>query len=196
MFNSFFEMLRSFLSRLRPWVIICPWQQAVRVRLGSSQKILGPGIHFRIPWADILFVQSVRLRITTLGRQTVSTADGQTITFCGSVGYSIDDIGLLYSTLHHAEDTIMNLVKQAIAEFIYRRNLAECSPDEVNDMVTNVIDLSRYGITVSGVYLTDFSCVRTFRLIGDQGDYQRGRHLDTEMPSMNESGAYATEGLG
>lgn len=195
MFNSFVDAVRNLLSRLRPWVIICPWQQAVRVRLGKWQRVLGPGLHLRIPWADLIFVQSVRLRITALGRQTVTTTDGHTLTFCGAVGYSITNIAKLYTSMHHPDDTILNIAKAAIGAYVWTNRLADCAPKAVQKAVVDALDLDKFGITVSGIYLTDFAAVRTYRLITNDGDYQRGMTLQTDSPAMQQPAA-PTEGYG
>lgn len=60
--NAFVEILRSFWRCFIWWVVIQPWEQGIRVRLGKKRVRLEPGIHFRIPYLDAVFKQSNRLR--------------------------------------------------------------------------------------------------------------------------------------
>ena len=63
MLNSFMEGVRQFLKALQMWVTIAPWEQGLRVRLGRRVKLLGAGVHLRLPVLDVLYIQTVRTRI-------------------------------------------------------------------------------------------------------------------------------------
>lgn len=156
-----------------------PWEQAIRVRFGRRVKLLTAGVHLKIPLVDIVYLQSVRLRIAALPRQAVSTSDGHVVTVIGSIGYSIADIRLLYETLHHAEDTISNLAQAAIAEHISDRKLADCSLRSVSTV--RIENLGQYGIASVEIYVTEFAVVRAYRLLGDYANYAWGSQLATDQ---------------
>ena len=185
--NELFAALRQFLLGLRPWVAIAPWEQALRVRLGKHINLLLPGLHWKFPIIDVVFTQSIRLRVCNFGygRQTVTTLDGTAVTFGGAVAYSIRDIELLYRTLHHAEDTLQSLARGFLAQFFTGHKLAECAPELVSKMVGAALakDFESYGLADVSLYLTDFAVVKTFRLIGDNGPYANGLMLETSTPT-------------
>jgi hypothetical protein len=90
MISSFMEGLRQFFRALQVWVTIAPWEQGLRVRLGQRVKLLRAGIHLKLPIIDVLYIQTVRARISALGRQIAATRDGKAVTLSGAVGYAID----------------------------------------------------------------------------------------------------------
>ena len=168
------DVLARVGNLFRWWVTVAPWEQAVRVRLGKHVEVLGAGVHLRIPGVDRVFRQSTRRRFTSVPTQTVTTKDGRTITISGALAYAIGDIGKLYDTVHHAEDTLETEAQASVAKFIRAHTLDLCDPGEVEKHVTEDIDLSRYGIVDVEFSITDFAVVRTFRLItGEPKNWSR-----------------------
>ena len=69
--TEFIALLRTATEIFRWWVIVQPWESCLRVRLGRHVALLAPGVHWRIPYVDQAYRQSVRLRIAHLPTQTV-----------------------------------------------------------------------------------------------------------------------------
>lgn len=162
---------------------MAPWEQGIRVRAGKYLKFLGAGMHFKLPILDNFYVQTTRLRISSTGRQTTTTKDGKTITFSAAIGYQIDDLMTLYRSLHHAESTIQNLIRGALSDYISTHTAAECSPGTLGELARTEIlgRLQSFGLGNVSVYLTEFSTVKTYRLIGDYGAYSGGSELSTDQ---------------
>ena len=177
--NELVAILRQFLQGLRLWVTVTPWEQAIRVRLGKSVTLLGPGVHAKVPLLDMIYLQSVRLRMTDLQRQTITSRDGKTITVSGAIGYEIQSILELYRTLHHAEDTIANFARAEIAEYIGRNDAAQCKPTAIEAHL-KTLEFSKYGLGNVRIYLTEFAVVRSIRLIGDYAYGSWGAKLSTD----------------
>lgn len=181
------ELVRQFGNLFRWWVVVAPWEQAIRVRLGKHVTLLGPGVYLRIPGVDQVYRQSVRRRFSNLPTQTISTKDGRALTISGAIGYHIQDIGRLYDTLHHAEDTLQSEVMAVVARQIRARDLSECDPGEVEAAATAELDFLRYGIAGVEFVITDFVAVRTYRLIqGSPKDYNSG--ADGVLSTSNVDG--------
>lgn len=177
--NELIAAVRQLLLGLRLWVTVTPWEQAIRVRLGRKVTLLEAGIHLKIPLLDMIYLQSVRMRITELQRQTVTSQDGHTITTSGCLGYSVLDIAMLYKTLHHPDDTITNLARAAIAQYISTHPIAECRPAAIEENL-KALDFSAYGISAAHIYVTEFVVVRTYRVIGDYSYGSSGAKLSTD----------------
>lgn len=176
--NELFETLRECLKGLRLWVTVMPWEQAIRIRLGKRVELLKAGVHLKLPLLDVVYLQSVRMRICPLGRQTISALDGSAITVMGAVGYSISDIELLYTRLHHGEDTITNMVMAAIADRIaHAARARECTPQNICEGVR--LDLSQFGIAELNVRITECVMARPHRLLGESCYYGWGDRLQT-----------------
>lgn len=169
---AFFNLLKQFWALFVWWFVAAPWDRVLRVRLGGStpERVVeyGPGLHFRIPYVDVVYRQTVRLQFTTLAPQTVTTKDGQTITFAGVFGYVIEDLRTLYNTIQHADSTIQSLVQGALAQYIYSHDYIECAPDVIEQAVVNELDIAAVGLGSPQLSLTTFARVRTYRLIMDE----------------------------
>jgi regulator of protease activity HflC (stomatin/prohibitin superfamily) len=136
-------------------------------------------MHWRFPIIDRVYRQSIRLRLLTIPLQTLTTADGKTLTIGAALGYSVADVRRLYETLHNAEDTLGNIVQSAIAEFVATNGSTLCTPDRISDGVMARMDGAQWGLADFRVRITDFALVRTFRLIQDGKWYTGSKDLDT-----------------
>jgi hypothetical protein len=158
----------EYLSKLfQWWIIIQPWERSIRTRFGKNLSVLGPGTHFRIPFFDIVYIQTIRLRVVSMPPQTITSKDGKTITAVCAVGYSICDIHKLYNTLYQPEVTICNLVQGEIAEYVSQHNLTECGPGHIETQVFGKLKESDHGIKYEYVKMVGYAVVRTYRLIQD-----------------------------
>jgi len=172
--NQFFDAIRSLIGQFKIWVTIVPWEQGLRVRFGKRVKLLTPGVHFILPLTDRLYIQSVRLRLVDLGRQTSCTADEKPITIGGIVQYAIADLQRLYNTIHQAEDTIRNIVQAEISKYITSHIRANCTAENISRVVTLAVreKLAAFGLTSIEVRLTEMIHVKTYRIVtGDAPAY-------------------------
>ena len=189
--NSLFDFIRRFAEVFVWWTVIQPWEGAIRVRFGRYVKTLVPGVHLRIPYADSIYRQTMRLRFCMMGVQTLSTRDGKTITLSASVGYRIADVWKLYNTLHHAEETIRQLTMSEIARFVQAHLVIDCTPATIEKTVSDTLRLDQYGIAAEGIRLIDFAVVKTYRLINEQR-YGIGDTLDTNRRDATATGMLPT----
>ena len=185
--NEFIAALRQILLSVRLWFTVAPWEQALRVRLGRHVKLLGAGVHFRIPLVDLIYLQSVRKRLCSLPRQTVFTLDQRTIALVASVGYEIADIEKLYRTLHHPEDTIANLTQAAIVNYVSTRVFTDCAPKILQDEISKRLDLAEYGLASVELFVMEFAVVRAYRLLNESTNYGWGARLDTNETHRRSS---------
>ena len=179
--------IKQFLQAFQVWLIVAPWEQGLRVRFGKHVKLWGPGLHWRLPFADAVYLQSVRMRIAMLERQTVSTRDGRTITLSGSIGYCITDVARLYQTLHHADSTIRSMAMVAIAEYVSTHDSAACTPVRIVEHLDTTTDYAKFGLGDIRINLTDFVVVKTYRLVGDHMPYNYDQGLNTDRPHGDPS---------
>jgi regulator of protease activity HflC (stomatin/prohibitin superfamily) len=177
--TGFVEAVKQLLSILQWWVSVSPWEAGVRVRAGRHLKALSAGIHLRIPFLDQVFVQTVRMRVATIPTQTVTAADGRTITIGATVGYAIRDVERLYMTLHDAEDTIVNMAARAIADAVASAQPHEMSAAGVGAQATLRLELEQYGLADADIRVTDFALVRAYRLISDLRWQANDKPLET-----------------
>jgi len=187
--EPFVNLFRQFIDLFKWFAIVSPWEQGIRVRLGKTIKRLDPGTHFRVPIIDEVFIQSVRLRVTNCPTQTVQTADKKLLSVGATIAYAIADIEKLYQTLHHAEDTIINMVMVAIASEATAHHSDELTPELLALGASKAIQFGRYGLKSSAeIRITDYAMAKTYRLIMDQRDLGYGAALDTESRQRQSLG--------
>ena len=162
-----------------------PWEQGIRVRLGKHTILQGPGIHFKLPFIDIIYIQNTRVRMMNTHNQTISTTDGKSLSLAGSVRYKIKDILLLHKTLHQAEETICQEIQSLVAQYVMTHCLEACSPVNIQGYVNTHINLLPYGIVDTEFFMTNCTYVKTFRIISDSIDTWSSTALNTQEPKSS-----------
>jgi regulator of protease activity HflC (stomatin/prohibitin superfamily) len=177
---GFIKETFDYLSKLLQWwIIVLPWEKAILIRWGKHLKVLGAGIHFRIPFIDTVYLQSTRLRVVQMPPQTITTKDKHTLTIVMCAGYSIDNIETLYQKMFQAESTIANMVMGEISEHISSNLLTECTPSDIEGKVMTKLNSTDYGIKYEYVKVIGYAIVKTYRLIQDH-------HWTPDSLSTNE----------
>ena len=171
------EFLEYIFNAFKIWVIVQKWESGLRVRKGKRIKLLKPGLHFKIPYFDSVYVQEVRLRIVSMPTQTITTKDGLTITLSAAIGYSITDIQKLYLTLFHPETTIKNMAMSYISDYISNNNYKDINLADIETSTNEHLKKLDYGIDFSYLKLTNFAQVRTYRLIQDRNWFSEGLQM-------------------
>ncbi len=168
-----FESILKIIGRVFIWLfIIEPWEMSIRVRLGKRTDVMGPGFHLRIPFIDTVYTQHIRVRAVGIASQTVSTSDGHTVTFAGSLRYKVGDILSMYQNVHSPRDTINQVVRGLVTDYVVDNTLVNCAPRKITDHVNENLKLTEFGLEDYSFFLTDFAKVKTYRLInGDLDSY-------------------------
>lgn len=178
-----FQSLVRAIGELFNWfVIVAPWEQAIRVRCGKHVTLLRSGFHLRAPVIDRIYRQPIRRRLCLVKHQTLTTQCGQTITVSGQLGYIVKDLLKLYQTLHDAQDTIVAEVCALVSEYVATNDVDLCTPNQIERYVRAHLDIDRYGLGDPEFYLVNYARVRTYRLImGELASWQYGDALSTSQ---------------
>ena len=179
--SGILDYLARLFRGMAFWIVVLPWQQALRVRAGRFVRLFGPGVYLKLPILDVVQIESVRRRTSMVPTQTLSTADGHTVVVGAVIGYAIEDVERLYQSLHHAEDTIAQTAQGAIAEEMFRLRRSEVDPAKLARLINGrlVGAFARFGLGDVTLHITDFAFLRAIRLIQDQR-WSHGRALDTQ----------------
>lgn len=184
--NELLLTLGRWFGNLKFYVTVNPWEQAIRVRAGKTILRLAPGLHFKIPFIDAVYRQSVRLRAAQMCTQTLTTMDGHTVVIGATLGFNIEDIERIYNRLHHADDTLTNKAAAALAETVYRTNRSDLHAQRLSDGVSADLSAEFHEFGVSGVdvRITDFAFIRAIRLVQD------GRWMRTASEELETQKAH------
>lgn len=173
--GTFFQWLIDLLREVKFWFRVEPWERAIRVRAWYKRNITnvaGPGLHWKIPMLDEVYMVNTRQRLGPTSTQTISTKDGKIVTLGITLGFSIVDPLQALSTYQHPENSVAVLVHNYAADYILSRELEEIIPSDLEDSVLDGLRASDpdNGITIEFVKITNFvfsSPARTIRLIQD-----------------------------
>ena len=164
--NSFISFLQGLIRPIKPLVIVKPWEQGLRVRFGKHVRLLGPGVHWKIPFFDAVSVLPIRVRATNLPTQTVSTLDGHALTIGLAMQYQIEDVEKVYRSVHNPEQTLASWVLGAVAEHARTLHDDEITSEALRQSTAG-LNVAAMGLGAFRVFVTDIAIVRTYRLIQD-----------------------------
>lgn len=169
----------EFIKKLFEWwFLVMPWEQAIFIKRGNKSKLLGAGLYFKIPFIDMVYVQTTRMRMVDSPMQTISTQDGTSVTLKSAIGYTISDVQLLYNTLYHPEMTLINMSMGHIADFVRGGDISKITPAEIQAYAMSKIKADSYGLTGLNIKITTFAIVKTYRLIQDGSYLGEGLNMD------------------
>jgi regulator of protease activity HflC (stomatin/prohibitin superfamily) len=163
MLSQLFEILRSLGGSLAPWIVVDQWQGGVILRFGLFHRAMGPGFHWKFPFAETVSIHSVAVTTTALSAQSVIAPDGKVYTAEGVVRWRVDDIKPFACDIWDSENVVVDSAKSSIFETI--------RVEGVTDIAGRVTTKSRrtlkkYGIFVEEITITTLAPVKCIRLIG------------------------------
>lgn len=158
-------LLRGIIQPFQWWIVVAPWERGLRVRLGRIAADLTPGIHWRIPFLDRIYLQSIRLRTITKDHITVSSFDGHPLAISIAIDFAIVDLRRLFNTMSSPEATLHAQASAAIAQFVSERKRVEIYPTQVEAYATFAMSAIDRGLGEIQVRITGFAFVRTYRLL-------------------------------
>lgn len=137
----------------------------MRVRLGKTVDELGPGIHFRLPFLDRIYVRSSRLRYTAYSGHTVSSKDKKIFNISIAIRYKLKSMTKLYLALADPETTLYLSAIAAIADYVCVTMADDVTPAEVMRAADASVQTLGHGLEDLKVSVVDFAEMRCYRLI-------------------------------
>lgn len=171
-------VFQSMSRPLKWWVVIATWEQGILVRLGKTTKRLDPGLHFRIPFFDRIYVQSVRLRIAHAKDQSISTKDGVIVTFGLAIQYQISDIVKLYHTVASVQSVLLFKAIARASRMISTSMIKDLNPKQLEDVINLDMPGGEYGLDSIEVSVISFCTARCYRLITGDSWVPTGPNVD------------------
>lgn len=92
--NSMWQWVSHLVQQMKLWVVVRPWETAIRVRLGSHAAVVGSGVRLRLPLVHevLIFNRSFEDRIVPesdardAGREDRFGCGEYRLSYCRSVG--------------------------------------------------------------------------------------------------------------
>jgi regulator of protease activity HflC (stomatin/prohibitin superfamily) len=171
-----FDRLLDVALELSKWAApvahIQPWEGGVRITSFLSRqrvRAIGPGLHFKIPFIQIIETTEVVTTTQNLPPQSLTTKDGKSVTVSGIIKFSIKDVVPLFTSVVDREDVLRDVALGAIHRAVRSREWGEIIKDqgtlekEVRSSIAD--DVNKLGFKIERFTFSDLASVRTIRLM-------------------------------
>jgi regulator of protease activity HflC (stomatin/prohibitin superfamily) len=169
MFDKLIDLIVTFIHDFLPFKIVNQWEEGVHLRYGKFLKVVGPGLVWKRPFFDKLWVTPVISQTVNLSPQTVTSLDERSVVLSSIVRYHIHDVEKFLLGVMHANDVLVDTTQGIIRDIV-----EDTSWDELVDLTNRVTpavnkQVKKWGITVQLVSFPDLGQIVTYRLITDGG---------------------------
>jgi regulator of protease activity HflC (stomatin/prohibitin superfamily) len=169
MFDRIIDFFFQFASLFQFWVILEPYDEGVRLRLGKQHG--GPlrcGLHWKIPFkVDQILTLQVVPSTHSLGDESVMTKDGKSITFHAIITFQISDIEKALLKVHDVDHAVRDSCSGEVGRVLRESTWDEILKDDILDKLTAACRKKgwRWGLEIMSVQLAGLSIARNIRLM-------------------------------
>jgi len=169
MIEKLVDFLLGFLDQLLPFKVINQTDKGVLLRFGKFIRIIEPGIHFKIPFADEITPHTVLWTTQSLPAQSLTTKDGKDVVVKAVIKYRIINVETFLLEVWDAIDAISDMTQGIIFDTIKEKTWEELQTTELKPLITRKArnEAKRWGIEVETVTLSDLAKITSIRLIND-----------------------------
>ena len=175
MLDRLLDFVISVLKIFQFWVVIYPYEQGVRLRLGKFQAVLSTGLHWCLPFKldRVITIETV-VRTLRLGAQSLVTGDGRHIVINTVVTCAVEDARKALLTVNSVEHVIDDACSGLVAAFVAQHEfgyIVECCAEPDAALVDDCRrTAAEHGVHIVKVQFTDVTQSRTFRLLNSTNE--------------------------
>jgi regulator of protease activity HflC (stomatin/prohibitin superfamily) len=159
----------GFLLFMSTYFVVDAGERGVVLRFGEVNRIVDPGLHFKLPFAEDVVRMTVRVQKGTTKTEAASK-DLQVVQTTMVLNYNLEPskAGAMYSTigLNYGEKVIEPVVKESFKAAAARYTAEELisKREALKTEVRNYLrdQLAKFGITVVELSITDFEFSQEF----------------------------------
>jgi len=167
MFDKLIDLIVTFIHDILPWKIVDQWEAGVHLRTGKFYRSVSPGLNWKIPFFDKIWVTPVITQTVNLSPQTLTTLDERSVVLTSIVRYHVFNVQSFLLNVMHANDVLVDTTQGIIRDIVETTNW--------NDLVdlTNIVtpevneEVVKWGIKVETVKFPDLGEIKTYRLMTD-----------------------------
>jgi len=169
MLDKLIDFLVRFYKDALPFVIIEQWNAGIQLRFGKYIRNIESGIWLKIPFFDSICEAPVITQSVSLPAQTLTTLDEQNIVLKAIIRYKVNNVKKYLLSVMHANDVLIDTTQGMIRDVVEMTKWSDLV--DVNETITNEVKeyVTKWGIEVEVVTITDLGIVKAFRIFGDEG---------------------------
>jgi regulator of protease activity HflC (stomatin/prohibitin superfamily) len=154
------------------------WEEAIILRFGKFQRLVGPGFFFKWPFAETFLKQDKRIINLDISRQEVMTKDNISVTVDAVVFVKIVNTKDSLVNIRNVWDSVMKYAQTTMRDVVGDVELDEllARRDEVADKIANIVDreTSDWGVDITSVNLQTVELPEDMkRVIARQAEAER-----------------------
>ena len=154
------------------------WEEAIILRFGKFQRLVGPGFFFKWPYAETFLKQDKRIITLDVSRQEVMTKDNISVTVDAVVFMKIVNTKDSLVNIRNVWDSVMKMAQTTMRDVVGDVELDEllARRDEVADKIATIIDheTKDWGVDITSVNLQTVELPEDMkRVIARQAEAER-----------------------
>jgi regulator of protease activity HflC (stomatin/prohibitin superfamily) len=154
------------------------WEEAIILRFGKFQRLVGPGFFFKWPYIETFLKQDKRIITLDISRQEVMTKDNISVTVDAVVFVKIVNTKDSLVNIRNVWDSVMKIAQTIMRDVVGEIELDEllARRDEVADKIANIVDreTSDWGVDITSVNLQTVELPEDMkRIIARQAEAER-----------------------
>ena len=167
MFDKLIDLMVTFIHDILPFKIVDQWEAGVHLKTGRFYRVVSPGLNWKVPFFDKIWVTPIITQTVNLTPQTLTTLDERSVVLTSIVRYHIVNVHSFLLTVMHANDVLVDTTQGIIRDIVETTNW-----DDLVDL-TNIVtpevnnEVAKWGIVVEAVKFPDLGEIKTYRIIGD-----------------------------
>jgi regulator of protease activity HflC (stomatin/prohibitin superfamily) len=167
--QTIFDILRTFIAAFKFWVIVQPWEGAIRVRFGRRVRVLEPGCHLMLPfYLDHIVDMDVVTQVVSTRVQSIQTRDNHTLAIEGELRYRITNVEWAATRVQHLDDTLVNLTVGVVADVVSALKFPDCKVGPLRRLVLNAVreECEGWGVEIERFYVASLCEHKAYRVMG------------------------------
>jgi len=154
------------------------WEEAIILRFGKFQRLVGPGFFFKWPYIETFLKQDKRIITLDIQRQEVMTRDNISVTVDAVVFVKVVNTKDSLVNIRNVWDSVMKIAQTTIRDVVGAVELDEllARRDEVADKIANIVDRETkdWGVDITSVNLQTVELPEDMkRVIARQAEAER-----------------------
>ena len=118
MFDKLIDLVVTFIHDILPFKIVDQWEQGVHLRFGKYYRVVYPGLRWKIPFFDNIWLTPVITQTVHLSPQTVTSEDDRSVVLTSIVRYHIHDVQKFLLGVMHANDVLIDTTQGIIRDVV------------------------------------------------------------------------------
>jgi len=154
------------------------WEEAIILRLGKFQRLVGPGFFFKWPYVETFLKQDKRIINLDISRQEVMTKDNISVTVDAVVFVKVVNTKDSIVNIRNIWDSVMKYAQTTMRDVVGDVELDEllARRDEIAEKIANIVDreTADWGVDITSVKLQTVELPEDMkRVIARQAEAER-----------------------